>query len=116
MEQVLKGLLNKLDLISEDSPEILDSDVRQQLSNALFNCYIDPVADYDLPDDFGLFTDEGNQKVRTALRSFVDEAIPIAIQLKLITPDDKLGEFQNDDVESNIGSVYDEYFGYIETC
>ncbi|MBL4868464.1 MAG: hypothetical protein JKY67_19025 [Pseudomonadales bacterium] len=116
MEQVLKRLLDRLDLISEENAEILDSDVRLQLSDALFNCYIDPIDDYDLPDNFGLFTDEGNQKVRVALKSFVDDAIPLAIQLKLITPDDKLGEFQNDDVESSIGSVYDDYFGYIEVC
>ena len=116
MEQVLKGLLNTLDLISEENAEILDSDVRQQLSDALFNCYIDPVDDYDLPDDFGLFTDEGNQKVRAAIESFVDNAIPVAIKLKLITPEDKLGEFQNDGVKSSIGSVYDDYFGYIEVC
>jgi hypothetical protein len=116
MEQILKGLINELDLISEENAEILDADVRQQLSDALFNCYIDPVDDYDLPDDFGLFTDNGNQRVRAALKSFVDNAIPLAIILNLTTPEDKLGEFQNDSVQSSIGSVYDDYFGYVEVC
>ena len=116
MEQVLKNLLNQLDLISEENAEILDSDVRVQLSDALFNCYFDPIDDYDLPDDFGLFSDEGNQSLRAALKSFVNDAIAVAIQLNLKTPEEKLGEFQNDNVESNLGSVYDDYFGFIEVC
>ena len=116
MEQVLRKLLDQLDLIAEENAEILDSDVREQLSETLFNSYIDPVEGYDLPDDFGLFSEEGNQRVRGAIKSFIDNAIPIAINLKLCTVDEKLGEFQNDDVESEQGSVYDDYFGYTEAC
>jgi len=114
MELILKTLLDHLDLISEEHAEILDSDVRDKLSEAIFNSYIDPIDDYDLPQDFGLFTNSGNQDVRTALKTFIDNAIPIAIQFELITPSLKLGEFQNDQVESTNGSVYDDFFGYSE--
>lgn len=116
MEQLLRGLLNELDCIAEQDAEILDADVRQRLSEALFNCYIDPIDDYDLPDDYGMFTEEGNLKIRNALKVFIDAAIDIALQQNLVTSDEKLGEFQNDEVESSLGSVYDDYFGYSEVC
>lgn len=110
MKKALKAVLNALDKIAEDHEEVTDTDVREQMREAVERALLEPVADYELPDEFGMFEPEGNAKVKAALAKFIDAARLESAALK--TRAERLRAFQNDEVESRDGNNYDEYFGY----
>ena len=74
-----------------------------------------PVDGYALPDSFGMFSEDGNEKVRSALESFISKANRLAKRQGLSTPQARLDAFQNDKVRSSgEGMPYDEFFGYTD--
>jgi len=110
MKKSLMALLNAMDKIAEDFEEVTDTDVREQMRDAIEKSLLQPVASYQLPDEFGMFEPEGNAKVKAALAKFIAAAEAEAGGLK--TRADRLRAFQDIDVESRDGNTYDEYFGY----
>lgn len=110
MKKSLKALLNAMDKIAEEWEEITDTDVREQMRDAIEQAVLAPVAGYTLPDEFGMFEPKGNAKVKAALAKFIETARVEAAGLK--TRQDRLRAFQDLDVESRDGNTYDEYFGY----
>ncbi len=46
---------------------------------------------------------------------YITEASTRAKERGLHSPEQRLAAFQNEDVESQEGSFYDDYFGYIES-
>lgn len=112
MKKALKQLLDNLDAIVEEGhDELLDTDVREQMADAVHQTLVDPQEDYELPDTFGMFSDEGNAMVKTALEKFLSHA-EVAAAKKIPTAAARLDAFQDIDVESTEGNTYDEYFGY----
>lgn len=114
MKKALQQLLNALDKISEEHEEVGDTAVREFMYEAVRNSFIVPQAGYELGDDYGMFSDEGNQKVRAALRRFLIHPEVAAAATQLRTPKERLDAFQDIEVRSTEGNTYDEYFGYSE--
>jgi len=114
MKKALKQLINALDKIFEEHEELGDSAVRDQMYNAVHKGFIVPQPGYELPVEFGMFSDEGNELVRRALQKFLAHPDVAAASKSLNTPEARLEAFQNTDVESSDGNTYDEYFGYAE--
>jgi hypothetical protein len=112
MKKPLKALLNALDKIAEDHEELTDTDVREQMREAVEQALIQPVPNYQLPDEFGMFEPEGNAKIKTVLTKFINAAKLELEAAGLKTRADRLNAFQDIDVESREGNTYDEYFGY----
>lgn len=112
MKKSLKALLNALDKITEEFEEVTDTDVREQMRDAVEKSLLDPVSGYKLPDEFGMFESKGNAKVKAALTKFIEAAKVEVKAAGLKTRADRLRAFQDIDVESRDGSTYDEYFGY----
>ena len=113
MKKSLKALLNALlDKVAEDFEEVTDSDVRDQMREAVEKALLDPVPGYQLPDEFGMFEAKGNAKVKAALAKFIESAGAEAKAAGLKTRADRLRAFQDIELESRNGSTYDEYFGY----
>ncbi|MCU0705209.1 MAG: hypothetical protein MUF18_14645 [Fimbriiglobus sp.] len=112
MKKSLKALLNALDKVAEDFEEVTDTDVREQMRDAVENALLAPVSGYQLPDEFGMFEAKGNAKVKAALAKFIAAAQVEADAAGLKTRADRLRAFQDIDVESRDGNTYDEYFGY----
>lgn len=112
MKKALKQLLNALDkLVEAGHDEVMDTDVREQMHEAIYKSFVEPEAEYRLPDEFGMFSAEGNQKVKNILTKFLGH--PETSEAKnLPTPKARLDAFQDIDVESSEGNTYDEYFGY----
>ena len=113
MDEILKLLLNALEMIGEQNEEIYDTEVREQLSNAAFDGFIRPINAFVLPDSYGLYTEEANRAVKKALDSFITAANEMAKRNGITAFHDRLAAFQNGDVESDIeGVFYDDFFGY----
>ena len=110
MKKSLTSLLNTLDKVAEDFEEIFDTDVREQMREAIEKSLLDPVAGYVLPDTFGMFEPKGNARVKAALVKFLAAAKIESVGLK--THEARLRAFQAADVESSAGNDYDDYFGY----
>jgi hypothetical protein len=112
MKKALKQLINALDKLAEDGhDEVMDTDVREQMHDAVYKTLVEPQPDYQLPDEFGMFSPEGNKKVKTILTKFFAHPELIEAQ-KLPSSKARLDAFQDDEVESAEGNTYDEYFGY----
>ena len=107
----LKALLNSLERLSEEHDEIFDTDVREELSEAVYGGFIEPNSTYQLPKTFEMFSDEGDAAVRRALAQFLAAACPIADELGW-TKTQRLSAFQDLEVTSREGLTYDEFFGH----
>ena len=112
MKKALKQLLNSLDKLAEGGhDEVMDTDVRERMHDAVYKTLVEPQPDYQLPDEFGMFSPEGNKKVKAILIKFF--AHPEFADAKTLpTPKARLDAFQDVEVESAEGNTYDEYFGY----
>lgn len=108
----LSQLLNSLDKIGKINDEIGDTDVREKMSKAIHRTFIEPVGSYELPDEFGMFSDEANRLVKSALESFLNSVIPKIGSAGLASENERMNAFQDDDIESSEGMYYDDYFGY----
>ena len=110
MKNALRNLLNELDSIAEEHEEIIDTDVRENMGDALHHAYLEPTAGYALPDDYEMEQPEGNAAIKAALMKFV--AAAKAESPSLATREARLAAFQDLEVESEAGNTYDEYFGH----
>ena len=113
-KKALKKLLDDLDKLVEEHDELGDTDVREQMYDAVHKSFIVPLPGYALPSSFGMFSDEGNRKVHAALQKFLAHPEVVADAKSLATPEARLAAFQDIDVESSEGNAHDEYFGYAE--
>ena len=115
MKKALKQLINALDKIFEVHEEVGDTAVREFMYDAVHKSFIMPKPDYTLPSEFGMFSKDGNKKVRAAIQKFLAHPELIAAVKSLKTPKARLDAFQDTSVESSEGNSYDEYFGYAES-
>ncbi|MBV8416916.1 MAG: hypothetical protein JO251_17060 [Verrucomicrobia bacterium] len=114
MKQALKILLNQLDEIASQHEEIEDTDVREQMAEAIDKSFVQPEHGYVLPNKFGMFSTEGDAAVRKALGAFLNHPEVIAARAQLPKAVDRLNAFQDESVVSDQGRRYDDYFGYLE--
>jgi hypothetical protein len=114
MKKALKQLINALDRVFAEHEEVGDTAVRQFMYDAVHKSFIVPQPGYELPVEFGMFSEEGNKKVRAALSKFLMHPEVKAAATRLKTPIERLDSFQDIDVESSEGNAYDEYFGYAD--
>lgn len=111
----LKHLLDELEEIGLDHPEVEDTDVREQMYAVVYRGFIEQTPGYVPPETFGMFETEGNRRVKAALVRFVSEAVPEAKQQGLATPKQRFHAFENGEVTSEGGKPYDDFFGSAET-
>jgi hypothetical protein len=111
----LKRLMKTLEQLGHGHAEIYDTDVREQLFDAVFLSFIKPQAGYVLPDSYGLSDEQGNQSVKAALEQYVTAAKSYAEQVGLNAPLDRLAVFQNPDVFTDNEAQYpDDFFGWMD--
>jgi hypothetical protein len=115
MEQVLARLLSRLLIISQAHKEVYDTDVRERLDDPIYHGFLIPNPSYELPDDFALFSEEGNRAVKEALAEFLAAARAVASAEGLSTFHQRLAAFQN--LEVRVGSkraCYNHFFSYTD--
>ena len=109
----VKALLDDMDAVCKQWPELTDTEVRGAMRDDLTDGFIDPKPGFVLPEDYGLSTPEGDAAVRAALARFLADACSAAEQEGLLTPAERLRAFQCH-VQSVAGSEYDMYFNSVE--
>jgi hypothetical protein len=112
MKKALKQLIDALDEVFAEHEEVGDTAVRQFMFDAVHEAFVVPKVGYELPEKFGMFSEEGDEQVRAALERFLSHQEVIDAAKKLKTSQARLDAFQDGDVESSDGNTYDEYFGY----
>jgi hypothetical protein len=112
MKTALRQLLDDLDEAAEAHEEVGDTDVREAMSRAVLHLLLVPKADYVLPDQFRMYTDEGDRLVKHALARFFAHPEARALATSNATPTERLAAFQDESLQSAKGSYYDDYFGF----
>ena len=113
MDELLRELLDNLDLVGETHTEIYDSDCRELMGEAIFHMFLHPDLNYTIPDNFGLYDDRANERVKSAIVQYVSSATELAIQTGIDSFHTRLAAFQNGDVVSRSGkNYYDDFFGW----
>src|SRR5580658_6040733 len=97
MDKLLLELLEALEEIGRSHEEIYDGICRDEMGDAVFHRFVKPAPNYALPQDFGLDSDDANQRVRAALLRYVDSANELAAKLGLADFQARLAAFQNPD-------------------
>ncbi len=95
IKKALKQFINDLDKIFSEHEELGDTDVRERLTIAVHKSFILQQSDYMVPSTFGMFSDEGNKKVLTAVQRFLAHPEVTAASKLLKSWDDRLGAFQD---------------------
>jgi hypothetical protein len=111
----LKTLMENLEQIAHAHEELYDTDVLEQMSQAVLKSFIAPEAGYDLPERYGLFEEEGNVRVREAIESYVTAARQTAERISLASPAERLAAFQDQEVHTDKEEQYpDDFFGWMD--
>ena len=112
MKDALKKLLDGLDEIGSKHEELFDSDVRQNMSNAIMEGFVRQRLQYEVPQDFGMFSEAGNTAVHDAIAEYVATANEKADELGLSAFHDRLNAVQDGSVGSINGNDYDDFLGH----
>ena len=79
---LLRALLDELDRLEQQHVEFSDTLAREELAEAVHRGFIVQEPGFDLPSDFGLFTQQGNDAVRTALAKYLQTVWALRIALR----------------------------------
>jgi hypothetical protein len=109
--ETLRDLLNRCDAVAEMYPEITASDVRVQMTRAVFDGFLHLSENYCLtPRPFAMPSQGGDTKVMAVLYAFISEAGDVAKREDLDTFQKRLAAFQNKTIVSDEGHDYHWYF------
>src|SRR5262245_27167735 len=95
LRAALLELLESLEALGLEHEELYDSDVREQMSEAVHRGFIEPEPGYELPEEFGMFEPEGNAQVRAAISRYIVRAAARAAAIGLPEPNARLAAFQD---------------------
>ena len=115
MEKVLAELLRRLAAIEDAHPEVGDTEVGERLDDAVHHGFLIPTPGYRLPDEFAMYSPEGDRAVRDALAWFLPAAVAAAAAEGLDTFHKRLPAFQN--LEVTVGPervCYNDFFGWAD--
>lgn len=107
----IAALLNDLEAISNDHEEIFDTDVREQLWAFLELRFIQWNKETPVPLEFGMFTPEGNEKIRRAFESNTENLDTIIDVFRLDTYEKRKLSFTNSKLATEAGNHLDDFFG-----
>ena len=113
MRDALIRFLDTLEAIGEDHEEVYDTDVREQLGEAIERNLIIPAGPIETPTKLGMFSDEADERVAAALGAYLTEARRQADELRL----DEVARRRavwDPDATSTSGATVDEFLGWVE--
>jgi hypothetical protein len=113
VEKVLAELLKRLMAVEEAHAEVTDTDVRERLDDAVHHGFLIPTPGYRLPDEFAMYTPEGDREVRDTLAWFLPAATTAAAAEGLDTFHKRLAAFQG--LGGTVGPrhvCYNDFFGW----
>jgi len=116
LTQLLKTLMESLEAVGEESEELYDTDVREQMSAALHDGFVVPTDGFVLPEKFGMFSDEADLLVRQAIDAYIMAAKLRAKELSLAPGEQRLAAIEQEGVRtSQEEQEFDDFFGVSES-
>jgi hypothetical protein len=112
MPELLLELLQELESIGIDNEEIYDTVCREEMGTPIWCLFICPVDEYEWPDDFGLCSDIGNQRVKQALQVYIENA-NIIMPNSLTSFHQRLASFQDKNITTESTIAFDDFFGWV---
>ena len=107
----LAALLDDLDAAASEHEEIFDTQVRERMWEYLEARFIRHEKRTPLPDEFGMFSSDGNNRIRDAFQRNTENLDTIIEIFDLDTVDKRRITFTNPKLISEAGSRLDSYFG-----
>lgn len=115
LKTLLLELLEELERVGHESRELYDTDIRESLFETVFNGFVRPIQDFNVPDSFGLKDAQADQAVSLALARYIKSARAEATRLGLTTVRERLRAFQDGAVHTGGEGQYpDDFFGWID--
>jgi hypothetical protein len=118
LRKALEDLLKELLIVSNDNGEIFDTDVREQMFEAVYNGFLKPKEHFVTPDKFGMYSEEANRQIKAALEKYIKRANERAVKIGLSDPNERLAAFQDRDAligEGEDTMLSDDFFGWAES-
>jgi hypothetical protein len=112
MNELLRSLLESLEAVGKEHPELFDSDVRHAMSNAIVDGFVRGHGVEAVPTGFGMFSVEADAKVHQAIEAYVVSACRLASEIGIKRFQDRLAAVQNSEVRTCCGSDYDDFLGH----
>ena len=113
MEKLLLQLIERLEQIAEESEEIFDSEVREEMGLAIMEGYVRRTQGYQMPHSFGMNSQTANDAVRAALRDYIEMANRLSDRAGITRFLDRLAAFQDDRAKTEVGgNDYEDFFGH----
>src|SRR5262245_50869912 len=78
MRDALVRFLDALEAVAAEHEELFDTDVREDMAMAIEERLVKKSEQGDVPDEFAMFSSEGNGLVRAAVMSYLAEVMPLA--------------------------------------
>ena len=107
----IAALLEDLEAISKEHEEIFDTDVREQMWTFLESRFIQWNKETPVPSEFGMFTPEGNDKIRSAFGRNTEHLDTIIDIFDLDTYEKRKQSFTNPVLTTEAGNHLDDFFG-----
>src|SRR5271163_4801592 len=83
------------------------------MGDAVFELFIKPSLNYDVPNEFGLYSASANQQFNAALRRYALRAQELATKMGLVDFHTRLSDFQNGNVSTSLKkNSFDDFFGW----
>jgi len=113
MRELLVGFLDVLEAIAIDHEELYDTDVRERLAEVIERALVMNSDPAEVPEELGMFTDDGNRRVSAALAMYLASARGQANALGLDAPARRAAVWDAHAASSN-GTPVDEFLGWPE--
>lgn len=113
LRAALRTLLDDLEGVGQVHGEVYDTVVRERMAEAIVGALMPDLGAVEEPEEFGMFSDEGNAAVRQAVEQYLSVAVPRATELGL----DQRGRVSavwDAEVTSSQGTPVDEFLGWVE--
>lgn len=105
----LVALSRAMNLVFDDHGEITDTEIREQMFDAIFQGFLHQTPGYVVPETFDADSPEGDAAIRAVLTAFLKVAVPLATREGVDTPGKRLDAFNSDS-----SLELDEFFGWME--
>jgi hypothetical protein len=108
----MAALLDDLELLEAEYSELLDTEVRERLWQVVDQQLLKQETEILVPADLGMFTDQGNQRLRALLQHHLLRLREVFAILGLENPHQREASFLNPKLRSTRGQVgVDHFFG-----
>jgi hypothetical protein len=108
----LAGLLDALEEVADQHSEIFDTDVRERVWVVVDRCYVRRHGTFEVPSELGMFSVDGNVRLKTALDRHLRNLLSAAETDGLETEAERLAVIQNSEIRSSRqGFAFEDFFG-----